>query len=94
MATPDGSVALWSLATGEAKARFTDGMAVTTVRFSADGRLLLTGTEDGTVRAWTVVSSDLIASACESLAAIPEALSACRSRSDAPCCPLAQAGPR
>lgn len=53
-AAHDGKVSVWDCATGKLRAEFPVKDKITAIAFSADGRRLATGSEDGQVRTWVI----------------------------------------
>ena len=63
-----GRVQVWNYSTGELLSQLADAGYVRDVRFSHDGRYLLTGGADGTAALWLWKTEDLQAEACKRLA--------------------------
>jgi WD40 repeat protein len=62
-----GAVRVWDIATGEEVVRIENESVIRTVVFSPDGHCLATGSDDGTVRMWSLRLEDLTAEACARL---------------------------
>ena len=62
-----GAVYVWNYATGQLLSQLTDAGYVQDVRFSADGRLLLTGSRDHRAALWLWKTEDLREEACKRL---------------------------
>lgn len=60
----DGTARIWELVTGRELSRLPHRGPVKALRFTPDGRYLLTDEADGPVRLWPLRASDLIAQAC------------------------------
>jgi WD40 repeat protein len=61
----DETARLWDVMTGKEVRRFTG--PITSVAFSADGKYILTGSEDGTARLWLLDLQDTIRGVCTTL---------------------------
>ncbi|HWN43531.1 MAG TPA: TIR domain-containing protein [Thermoanaerobaculia bacterium] len=61
------AVHVWNPATGAEVARMVHDQKVTSLEVSADGRLLATGSADGTALVWWISPGDLVAGACSRL---------------------------
>ena len=60
--SPQGQLRLWDAATGEAKKNFSGHTAlIVSVRFLPDGRHIISGSEDRTMRLWNVETGQEIA---------------------------------
>ena len=62
-----GRAYIWDYSTGELLSQLADAGYVRDLRFSRDGRYLLTGGADGTAALWLWKTADLQAEACKRL---------------------------
>lgn len=87
----DGTARIWELSSGRELVRLPHYGPVKAIRFTPDGRYLLTDEAEGPVRVWPLRASDLLAQAC---ARLPRGLTAderrnyLRAENSRPTCPL------